>query len=152
MSRMLTPRSPACTYPGVWKAARVRPHAVDPSREAPWARLCAGDGFMLIETLVASVVLVTVLLGTFLLLDVATKTSAATRAREGAVTLAREISEDSRAIPFSQLSPSVISTQLQAMPGLANAGTPPTWQVVRRGFTYTVTTTECSIDDPKDGY
>ncbi len=116
------------------------------------ARAGDSDGFTLIETIVATVVLVIGLLGAFVLLDTASQTSAATRAREGAVSLAREISEDSRSIPFSQLSPYSLVSQLQAMPGLANAGSGSTWQIVRRGFTYTVTANECSVDDGKDGY
>jgi len=115
-------------------------------------RLKAADGFSVIESLVAAVVVVVGLLGAFLLLDVAAATSAATRARSGAVNLAREISEDSRSIPFSQLAPSTVVTQLQGMPGLTPDSGATTWQITRNGFQYTANATECSIDDPKDGY
>jgi Tfp pilus assembly protein PilV len=98
------------------------------------------------------VVVLVGLLGTYLMLDVAVTTSAANRARSGATNLAREITEDSRAIPFSQMSPSTIESQLQAMPGLTNTDPGGAWQISRDGTTYTVTASECSVDDPKDGY
>src|SRR4029077_10273446 len=41
---------------------------------------------------------------------------------------------------------------LQAMNGLADASPAAGWQLIRLGTTYTVTVSECSIDDPKDGY
>lgn len=115
-------------------------------------RLASADGFTLVETLVASVVLIVGLMGSFLLLDISNRTSGAVRERAAGVNLAREISEDSRSIPFAQLAPSTIVEQLQAMPGLANAGSGSTWLINRSGFTYTVTATECSIDLPSDGY
>jgi Tfp pilus assembly protein PilV len=109
-------------------------------------------GFTLFETLIAAVVLVvglTTLLG---LLDTSLKATAATRAREGATNLARQILEDAREIPFAQLSPSSLTTELQEREGLKDASASAGWQVVQRGVTYTVTDSECSIDDPKDGY
>jgi len=119
------------------------------ARPTPHAR---EDGFTLVEVLIAAVVMVIGLLALFGLLDTSVKTTASTRAREGATNLAREILEDARTIPFAQISPTAITGQLQAMNGLADASSTPGWQVVRRGVTYTVTVSECSIDDPKDGY
>jgi len=98
----------------------------------------------------ASVVLVVGLLGAFGLLVASAKTSSATRAREGATNLAREILEDSRTIPFSEVSTS-IGERLQQLPALAPKPPGPGWQIERRGYTYTVTVEECVIDDPKDG-
>lgn len=122
-----------------------------PGREG--RRLRAGlrgaHGFTLIETLVAAAVLVTgltVLLG---LLDSSVKASSATHKREAATNLARQVLEDARGIPYAQLSPTTIVSQLQAMPGLKNEGSGSAWQVVRSSTTYTITVTECSIDDGK---
>jgi len=112
----------------------------------------AQAGFALIEVLVATVILIVGLTSLLGLLDVTVRASAATRAREGATSLAREIVEDVRTTPYSQISPSSIVGQLQALNGLADASPATGWQVVRRGVTYTVTVSECSIDDPKDGY
>ena len=116
------------------------------------SRLRGQDGFTLFETLIAAVVLViglTTLLG---LLDTSLKATAATRAREGATNLARQVLEDAREIPYSQLSPNSITTELQEKAGLKDESTASGWQVVQRGITYTVTASDCSIDDPKDGY
>jgi prepilin-type N-terminal cleavage/methylation domain-containing protein len=112
----------------------------------------AGEaGFTLFEVLVASVVLVIGLVGLYGLLDASVKASETTRAREGATNLSRQVLEDARSIPFAQISPSSITPELQAMHGLASVSK-GSWQVVQRGITYTLTTTECAIDDPKDGY
>jgi hypothetical protein len=114
------------------------------------ARLAEDDGFLLLETLIAAVFLVVGLMGAFALLDLSAETMAATRAREGGVNLAREILEDAGTIPFSELSPS-IKDKLQQMPALAPKPPGPAWQIERRGYTYTITVEECSVDDPKDG-
>ena len=122
--------------------------ADEPSRRA---RLGKADGFALLEALIASVVLVVGLLTAFAVLALSAKTSSATRAREGATNLVREILEDAGTIPFSELSPSV-GERLQQIAALAPKPPGPAWQIERRGFIYTVTVEECSIDDPKDGY
>jgi type II secretory pathway pseudopilin PulG len=129
---------------------RLYLHAAPPSR---WQRVrgCVRSqaGFTLLETLMAAVVLVVGLVGLLGLLDITVKASASTRAREGATSLAREILEDARTIPYAQLSPTSIVGDLQGMTGLANASSGPNWQIVRRGITYTITMKECSLDDPK---
>ncbi len=108
-------------------------------------------GFTLVEVLVAMVILVVGLLSLLMMLDTSLRASMTTRAREGATNLAREIIEDARTIPYAQIIPTSIESQLQAMSGLADASSASGWQIERRGFTYTVTVKECAIDDPKDG-
>jgi type II secretory pathway pseudopilin PulG len=108
-------------------------------------------GFTLIETLMAAVILIVGLVGLFGLIDVSVKASASTRAREGATGLGREIIEDARTIPYAQVIPTSIESQLQAMNGLADDLSASGWQIERRKFTYTVTIKECAIDNPKDG-
>jgi type II secretory pathway pseudopilin PulG len=112
----------------------------------------ADDGFTLFEVLIAAVVLIIGLTALFGLLDTSVKASAATRAREGGTSLAREILEDARTLAYPQISPNSIVGQLQAMHGLENKSGGATWQIVRRGVTYTVAVKECAIDDPKDGW
>ncbi len=111
------------------------------------------DGFTLIEALMAAVVLIVGLVGLLGLLDITVKASASTRAREGATSLAREILEDARAIPYAQLSGTSIESELQSMNPptypLKDSSTASGWQIARRGVTYTVTVKECSLDDPK---
>jgi Tfp pilus assembly protein PilV len=115
------------------------------------------QGLTLVEVLVATIVLATGIVGTFGMLNTSAKTSAQTHDREGAVSLAREILEDARTIPFAQLSQSSVAKELQAMEGLENATPGETWHIVRSGSetqkstTYAVEVSECSIDDPKDG-
>jgi type II secretory pathway pseudopilin PulG len=116
-------------------------------------RAALEDAFTLIETLIAAVVLVVGVAAFFNSLNVSTHAEASSRAREGATNLAREILEDARTIPYAQLAPSDIIHELQQLPGLASTGAaPPAWTILRRGVTYTVTVSECAIDDPKDGY
>jgi Tfp pilus assembly protein PilV len=125
------------------RGPRARPRGV---------RLRRDDGFTLFETLIAAVVLIVGLTSLFGLLDTSLKASSATRAREGATNLAREILEDARTIPYGQISPGDIVKELQDMHGLANESGGATWQISRRGTTYTITATECAIDDPKNGW
>lgn len=107
--------------------------------------------FTLVEVLVAMVILVVGLLALLTMLDTAEKASATTRAREGATNLARQILEDARTIPYAQIIPTSIESQLRAMSGLADASSVSGWQIERRGILYTVTVDECAIDNPKDG-
>ncbi len=120
--------------------------AIDRSRH----RLAAAGGFTIIEALVATLVLVVGLLGAFMMFTVTLHASADARARENGVTLARQIAEDARSIPYSQLSSAGIVSQLQAMPGLANTSSGSTWTIVRNRLTYTVTVSINTLNDPKD--
>ena len=122
-------------------------------RGAPIAcpRAASEGGFTLIEVLIGAVVLIVGLASLFGLLDASVKASYQTRAREGATNLARQILEDARTIPYAQITPSSITEQLQAMNALADSSEAAGWQIARRGITYTVTVSDCSIDDPKDG-
>jgi Tfp pilus assembly protein PilV len=131
------------------RRALRRSRARHPLRER---RTTSESGFALFEVLIAIVVLSIGLAGLLGLLDTSAKASRHTRAREGATSLAREIIEDARAIPYAQLAPYSIVNQLQEMNGLANTTPGATWHIARRGVTYTVTVSECTIDDPKDGY
>jgi hypothetical protein len=115
------------------------------------ARVAASDGFTVFEVLIAAVVLVVGLLSLSALLDNSVKASASTNERESATNLARQIIEDAHSLPYAQISPKSIVPGLQALGGLGNETPGPTWHIVRRGVSYTVTVTECAIDDPKDG-
>ena len=136
-------------------AAHRRTPRARARRRGPALRSQAG--FTLIEVLIASVALAVGLIGLLGLLDTSEKASASTRAREGAVSLARQVLEDAHTIPFAQLSPTSVVGELQAMKGLENATPGSTWHVARREsatqkpITYTVAAEECSLDDPKDG-
>jgi Tfp pilus assembly protein PilV len=115
------------------------------------------EGLTLVEVLIATIVLAVGIVGTFGMLNTSTKTSAQTHDHEGATNLVREILEDSRTIPFAQLSPGSVEAKLQEMEGLKNETPGEGWHIVRggsatqAGVTYTVTVSECAIDEPKDG-
>src|SRR3954454_4828462 len=115
------------------------------------------SGFTLVEVMVAMALLLTAVLGLMSLTDSAAKTTTSTKAREGAISLAREIVEDAGGIAYTQLTPANLVPSLQALPGLASTSG-GSWTIVRRdssttgGFTYTVTATLCSIDDSADQY
>src|SRR3954470_2173319 len=121
------------------------------------ARARDQSGFTMVEVIVAMALLLTAVLGLMSLTDSAAKTTTSTKAREGAISLAREIVEDAGGIAYTQLTPANLVPSLQALPGLASTSG-GSWTIVRRdsstagGFTYTVTATLCSIDDSADQY
>lgn len=98
----------------------------------------------------ATFVLTVGVLSASMMLIINLHTSADARAREGAVTLGRQITEDARSIPYAQLSDSAIVSELQAMPGLASASPGSTWTIVRDGLRYSVVASLSPLQDPKD--
>jgi len=114
-------------------------------------RLRSQDGISLIEVIVAATVLIIGILGTLVLMDAANATTSKTRAREGGTNLTRELVEGARAVPYANVSPASITSQIQSQPGLADAGVGAGWTIRRRSVTYTVTTTVCTMDDARDG-
>jgi hypothetical protein len=131
-------------------ARRLKHRGREPGSGSWRKRFRTEDGFTVIEALVAALVLTAGLLTSFMMLIASTHTSADVRARETAVALVRQISEDARSIPFSQLSASTIVSSLQAMPGLASSSTGSTWTIVRGGFTYTIRASVSPVYDSKD--
>jgi prepilin-type N-terminal cleavage/methylation domain-containing protein len=130
----------------------------DPKRSR--ARL--EHGFTLIEVLVAAMVLVVGLLALLGMLDVASKTTQTNRVRQEGTNVAREVIENVRALAYKQLAtPTSIATALlpQLTPGATQSGS--TLTVTRSagtgggsatGYSFNVTFTTCSLDDPSDGY
>jgi type II secretory pathway pseudopilin PulG len=108
-------------------------------------------GFTLIETLMAGVVLMIGVMATLALINRANATTTTTRDREAATSLARELIEASRAIPYESLSSVTINTYLQDDPGLEDIPAGGAYQIKRRGVVYTVTDSVCVMDDSKDG-
>jgi prepilin-type N-terminal cleavage/methylation domain-containing protein len=135
--------APSVTRPGLHMTLavkmRVRP-AADQS------------GFTIIEVMVAAMILAIGVLATFTMFDSANALTVDNRAREGAVNLARELTDDARAVDYDSLTSSSAQSTLQALPGLADANaTQPGWQLVRRGTTFTITASACTFDSGKDG-
>jgi type II secretory pathway pseudopilin PulG len=116
-------------------------------------RLVDQAGFTLVEVLVAALVLMVGVLTMLALFDRANAATVIDRQREGATSLAREITEGARSVPFDDLVSTVsLNAELQAMPGLeddsAGGGL---YTVMRRGTAFTVVTSVCTVDDVKDG-
>jgi prepilin-type N-terminal cleavage/methylation domain-containing protein len=119
------------------------------------ALLRADRGFTLIEVTVAATLLVVGVLGTLTLLDGANRATSRTKTREAGINLAREAIEAVRAVPYPDLLPSTIDGELKAQPGLSDSSAAAGWQVVRRGRTFTLIPSVCSVDDgtvTADGY
>lgn len=113
--------------------------------------LSAEAGFTLVELMVAAFVLVVGVLGAVALVDGANRTTSGNRAREGATNLTREIIEDARSVSYGNLEPVSLAPTIAALSGGTVQGN-GTISYVRRGVTYTTTTSLCYVDDPKDGY
>ena len=108
--------------------------------------------------MVAIVILLVGVLGSVKLVDQANQGTLANRAREGATNIARQLIDNSRNMPYDKLrgtaatSSDQLTAAYEALPGLADAVTgSSTYQLIRRGTTFTIEATACIIDDPKDG-
>lgn len=100
----------------------------------------------------AMFVLLVGLLSLMMLIDVGNRATAANRARQDGTSLARDLIENARSLQYSQLTESAIAGELQPLivgSTLSSDGSSLT--VTRQPFTYTVTFTVCSMDDPADG-
>ena len=77
------------------------------TRLLPSSACRAESGFTIFEALVAALILIVGLLAAFFVLTIDIRSSRAVKAREGGVALAREITEDARQIPYSQITSDV---------------------------------------------
>jgi Tfp pilus assembly protein PilV len=110
-------------------------------------RLASENGFTLVELMVAALVLVVGVLGVVTLFDHANTATSRTKHREAAISLARELIEASRAVPYPNLTPAEFGVNLRGQPGLADLETGGTWTVQRRNTVYTIVASVCSVDD-----
>jgi prepilin-type N-terminal cleavage/methylation domain-containing protein len=132
---------------------KQRDHRVDGKGMPAPGPLSDERGFTLIEVLVAMFILLVGVLATLALFDRANAATVVDRQREAATSLAREITEGARGVPFDDLVSTVsLNAELQAMPGLEDdsAGGGP-YTMMRRGTAFTVVTSVCTVDDGKDG-
>src|SRR3954465_804015 len=92
-------------------------------------RLGDDSGFTILEVMVAAVVLLVGLLGTFTVIDTAHSTITTTKAREQATSLQRELIEAVRTIPYDQLTPNGVGGLLRNQPAPGAAPRPcPGWR------------------------
>lgn len=112
----------------------------------------------MVETMVAAVILSAGVLGVFVMVETSDKVNADNRARETATSLSRELLESARATPYGSVGGSNwFNSTLTNLEGRSSNVVSPTshsqrTEVKRRGYTYTVDVTTCSVDDSKDGY
>ena len=127
-------------------------------------------GFTLVEVLAATVLLLIGILGTLAMIDTANSATAGNQNRSAANNLTRQISETAKQVPYSSLTSTGVLTALQGQidadpntAGMQTDAEPGTsgWQIyapVRpsdassKVLTFTVSVSECSVDDSKDGY
>src|SRR3712207_1726278 len=107
-------------------------------------------GFTIVEVLVAAFILVVGLLGTVAMMDAADVQTTSTKAREGAISLQRELIEVTRSIPYESLVHSAIVDEVSER-GIADANLGGDgWKVNRRGVVYTISVGVCAVDDTRD--
>jgi prepilin-type N-terminal cleavage/methylation domain-containing protein len=114
-------------------------------------------GMTLPEVMVAMVIFLVGVLGTLILVQGSMSSTTRTTAREQATNLARDLVERSRQASYSNMTMDLAPATLRSMLPSSDAATAlsgadlRTFDVTRRGVTYTVTVFACSIDDPADG-
>jgi len=115
-------------------------------------RLSHDDGYSLIELLVAIVVILVGVLGTVALIDRASAQTSATKTRQTANALMRDIIETTQGVPYTQLTAATVKATLQAN-GFPDdePGSTGSWEIKRNNLTLTITATACIVDDPSDG-
>jgi prepilin-type N-terminal cleavage/methylation domain-containing protein len=114
-------------------------------------RLRDSSGFSLIEVMIAALIVVIGAGAAFSLIDSANRAVSSNSARIGATNLSRELSEYARGVDYDLLqSGQVVPAMRQhdTIKGVLSGGA---WNVERRGVTYTIATSVCTFDDPKDG-
>ncbi len=112
------------------------------------------SGFTLVEVMVTIVILLVGMAAVVTMVDRANAATVSTQAREAATALTRELIEDTRSVPYRNLTAAALGPSLQGFPGMADS-TPSdaTWTVERRGTVFTVALERvCTEDDGKDGY
>jgi prepilin-type N-terminal cleavage/methylation domain-containing protein len=112
-------------------------------------RLAEERGFTIVEVMVAVVILLTGILGTLAVLDTATQRTRTADDRQKATSVAREIVEAAKGLPYRQVSPATIVERLRADTSIAGTSASP-WRVERDGTPYTVQADVCWIDEPAD--
>ena len=113
-------------------------------------RLNEARGFTVVEMMVAVVILLTGALGTLAMLDTANQRTRTADDRQKAVSLAREILETAKGVPYRQVTQATLVERLREDQSIAGSSASP-WRVEREGTPYTVRAEVCWLDEPADG-
>jgi prepilin-type N-terminal cleavage/methylation domain-containing protein len=114
-------------------------------------RLRDSSGFSLVEVMIAALILVVGAGAAFSLIDSANRSVTSNAARVGATNLGRELAEYARTTDYDLLQPSQVVSALRQHPRIQGTLSGGDWTIERRGVTYTISTSVCTFDDPKDG-
>jgi len=121
------------------------------------ARLRGQAGMTIVETMVAAVILTAGTLGVLVMVETADKVNKANTGREAATGLSRELLETARSTNYATVGdPNWFNASLSGISGGSGTVATPvagtsTTNVTRRGYTFAVSVTACSVDDSKDG-
>ena len=125
---------------------------IDTGMQRAQARTREG-GFTIIEVTMAAFILLVGMVGALTLITSSSNVLTRDNQRVTATNLARELVENARVVDYDTLI-NIPSTarMVAAMQALPNMGSTVggTWQIKRRGTTYTVTPSACLYDDPSD--
>jgi Prokaryotic N-terminal methylation motif len=114
------------------------------------SRLTEERGFTIVEVMVAVVILMTGILGTLAMLDTASKRTRTSDDRQKATSLAREIVESAKGVPYREVSPSTIVARLREDASIAGSSGSP-WRVEREGTPFSIEAEVCWLDERADG-
>jgi type II secretory pathway pseudopilin PulG len=114
-------------------------------------RLRDSAGFSLVEVMIAALILVIGAGAAFSLIDSANRSVTFNSARVGATNLGRELTEYARNTDYDELQPSQVVAALRKHPRITGTLAGGNWKIERRNVEYTVSTSVCTFDDPKDG-
>ena len=108
-------------------------------------------GFTLVEVLVASTILLVGVLSTVTVMQTAARANATTRQRDAATSLARDVIEAVRNVPYDKVTDPGIIARLNDVPGLSSAAAGGGYTIRRGQTTFGVGLDVCVMDDPRDG-
>lgn len=113
------------------------------------SRLGEEHGFTIVEVMVAVVILLTGILGTLAMLDTANRRTRTADDRQKATSVAREVVEAAKSMPYRDVAPGTIVTRLRADASIAGTSASP-WRIEREGTAFTVQADVCWVDEPAD--
>jgi hypothetical protein len=101
--------------------------------------------------MVAALVLMVGVLGTFVMIDGANRATRDNNARASATALTREILEQARTVDYEKVTAGTLLTELRNKPELGGTVANGVWKLNRKSVEFAITSTICTFDDPIDG-